>query len=139
MSRALKQLAARVPFDVPPSLVERELDRRLEDFARRLMDQKIDPRQADIDWDAFRESQRDVAREAVAGAIYLDEVARREKLDATPEDIDQEVERWAAGSGRTPAAVRAALEKEGGLSRIAAGLRREKSIDFVRTRATMAD
>jgi hypothetical protein len=35
--------------------------------------------------------------------------------------------------------VRAALEKEGGMSRIAAGLRREKSIDFLRTRATMAD
>ena len=135
----MKQLAARVPFDVPPSLVERELDRRLEDFARRLMDQKIDPRQAGIDWDAFRESQREVAREAVAGAIYLDEVARREKLDATTEEIDQEVERWAAGSGRTPAAVRAALEKEGGISRIAAGLRREKSIDFVRTRATITD
>jgi trigger factor len=133
----MKQLAARVPFDVPPALVERELDRRLEDFARRLMDQKIDPRQAGIDWDAFRESQREVSREAVAGAIYLDEVARREKLDATAEDIDQEVERWAAGSGRTPAAVRAALEKEGGLSRIAAGLRREKSIDFLRTRATI--
>jgi trigger factor len=135
----MKQLAARVPFDVPPSLIERELDRRLEDFARRLMEQKIDPRQAGIDWDAFRESQREVAREAVAGAIYLDEVARREKLDATAEEIDQEVERWAAGSGRTPAAVRAALEKEGGLSRIAAGLRREKSIDFIRTRATIGD
>jgi trigger factor len=135
----MKQLAARVPFDVPPSLVERELDRRLEDFARRLMEQKIDPRQAGIDWDAFRESQREVAREAVAGAIYLDEVARREQLDATPEEIDQEVERWAAGSGRTAAAVRAALEKEGGISRIAAGLRREKSIDFVRGRATITD
>ena len=73
----MKQLAARVPFEVPPSLVERELDRRLEDFARRLMEQKIDPRQAGIDWDAFRESQREVARDAVAGAIYLDEVARR--------------------------------------------------------------
>lgn len=134
----MKQLAARVPFEVPPALVERELDRRLEDFARRLMEQKIDPRQAGIDWDAFRESQREVAREAVAGAVYLDEVARRERLEATPEEIDQEVERWAAGAGRTPAAVRAALEKEGGISRIAAGLRREKSIDFLRTRATMA-
>jgi trigger factor len=133
----MKQLAARVPFEVPPSLVDRELDRRLEDFARRLMDQKIDPRQAGIDWDAFRDSQREVAREAVAGAIYLDEVARRERLDPTPGEIDQEVNRWAEGSGRTPAAVRAALEKEGGISRVAGGLRREKSIDFLRTRANM--
>jgi trigger factor len=133
----MKQLAARVPFEVPPSLVERELDRRLEDFARRLMEQKIDPRQAGIDWDAFRESQREVARDAVAGAIYLDEVARRERLDATPDEIEQEVGRWAERSGRTPAAVRAALEKEGGMSRVSAGLRREKSIDFLMARATL--
>jgi trigger factor len=133
----MKQLAARVPFEVPPSLVERELDRRLEDFARRLIEQKIDPRQAGIDWDAFRESQREVARDAVAGAIYLDEVARRERLDATPDEIEQEVGRWAERSGRTPAAVRAALEKEGGMSRVSAGLRREKSIDFLMARATL--
>ena len=65
----MKQLAARVPFEVPASLVERELDRRLEEFARRLMDQQIDPRQAGIDWDAFRESQREVgARSGGGGA-----------------------------------------------------------------------
>jgi hypothetical protein len=34
--------------------------------------------------------------------------------------------------------VRAALEKEGGLSRIYTGLRREKSIDFLMARATIA-
>src|SRR5205085_4757690 len=62
----MKQLATRIPFDVPVSLVEREIDRRIEDFAERLMEQKIDPRQAGIDWAAFRDSQRDVAREAVA-------------------------------------------------------------------------
>jgi len=37
-SELMKQLAGRVPFEVPASLIERELDRRLEDFARRLMD-----------------------------------------------------------------------------------------------------
>src|SRR5205814_9434112 len=35
----MKQLAARVPFEIPPSLVEREMDRRIEEFARRLIDQ----------------------------------------------------------------------------------------------------
>ena len=131
----MKQLATRVPFDVPASLVEREIDRRLEEFARRLMDQNIDPRQAGIDWNAFRESQRDVAREAVAAALVLDEITRREQLDVTEEEVENEMRRYAERTGRTPAAVRAALEKEGGLSRVHAGLRREKSIDFVMARA----
>jgi trigger factor len=131
----MKQLATRVPFEVPASMIERELDRRLEDFARRLMDQRVDPRQAGIDWNAFRESQRDVARDHVAAALALDEVTRREKLEASEEEIAREVDRYAERTGRTPAAVRAALEKEEGISRVASGLRREKSIDFVLARA----
>jgi trigger factor len=134
----MKQLAARVPFEVPASLVHREIDRRLEDFARRLIDQNVDPRQAGIDWNAFRESQRDVAREAVAAALALDEVTRRQQLEVTEDEVGREVSRYAERTGRTPAAVRAALEKEGGLSRVYAGLRREKSIDFVMSRVTIA-
>ena len=134
----MKQLAARLPFDVPASLIERELDRRVEEFARRLMDQRVDPRQAAIDWQAFRESQREAARDAVAGAIVLDEVARRYRLEVSETDVERELERYAERTGRTPAAVRAALEKEGGLSRISGGLRREKSIDFLMARATIA-
>jgi trigger factor len=134
----MKQLAARVSFEVPQSLIERESNRRLEDFAGRLVDQGIDPRTAGLDWKAFRDAQRDPAREAVASALVLDEVARREQLEVTDAEVDQEIERYAERSGRTPAAVRAALEKEGGLSRIYTGLRREKSIDFLMARATIA-
>ena len=138
-SELMKQLATRLPFDVPASMVDREVDRRLEDFARRLMDQNVDPRQAGIDWNAFRESQREVSREAVAAALVLDEVTRREKLEVSDSEVEAEVVKYAERTGRTPAAVRAALEKEGGLSRIHAGLRREKSIEFVLGRAAVAD
>jgi len=134
----MKELAARVPFEVPASLVEREIERRIEDFARRLMEQHVDPRQAGVDWNAFRESQRELAREAVGGALALDEVARREHLEVSDEEAEREVSRFAERSGRTPAAVRARLEKEGGLSHVYAGLRREKSIDFLLARATIS-
>ena len=134
----MKQLAPRVPFEVPTSLVEREIDRRIEEFARRLMDQNVDPRQAGIDWNAFRESQREVARNTVAAALVLDEVTRREQIAVSDDEVEREVATYAERTGRTPTAVRAALEKEGGLSRIAAGLRREKSIDFVMSRAKIA-
>ena len=136
-SELMKQLATRVPFEVPASMIEREIERRLEDFARRLMDQNADPRQAGVDWNAFRESQRQVAREAVAAALVLDEVTRREKLEVSDAEVEDEVLKYAERTGRTPAAVRAALDKQGGLSRIYAGLRREKAIDFVISHATI--
>jgi len=136
-SELMKQLAARVPFEVPASMIDREVDRRLEDFARRLIDQNVDPRKAGIDWNAFRESQREVSREAVAAALVLDEVMRRENLEVSDAEVEAEVTKYAERTGRTPQEVRAALEKEGGLSRIYAGLRREKSIDFVMAHATI--
>jgi trigger factor len=133
----MKQLASRVPFAIPASMIDREVDRRLEDFARRLIDQNVDPRQAGIDWNAFRESQREISREAVAAALVLDEITRREKLEVSDSEVEAEVAKYAERTGRSSAAVRAALEKEGGLSRIYAGLRREKSIDFVMAHATI--
>jgi trigger factor len=133
----LKQLGQRVAFELPSSLVDREVDRRLEEFVRRLMDQNVDPRKAGIDWSQFREAQREPARDAVASALVLDEIARRENLTVTAEDVDKEVEQYAERSGRTPAALRAQLEKEGGLARLTAGLRREKAVDFAMSRAKM--
>jgi trigger factor len=134
----MKQLSTRLPFEVPASLVEREAERRTEEFAERLAEQRIDLRQTGIDWEAFRDKQRETARETVAATLVLDEITRRENLTVTEEEVAQEVGRYAERSGRTAAAVRAALEKEGGLSRVYAGLRRSKSIDFALARATIA-
>ena len=133
----LRQLANRVTVEVPEALIGRELDRRVEQVARRLLEEQVDPRQARIDWDAFREQQRASATEAVRGTLVLDEIAGREAIEVTGADVNQEVERQAALSGRTPQAVRALLEKDGGIGRLRAGLRREKAIALLMKRATI--
>lgn len=135
----MKQLAARVPFDVPQALLDREIDRRVEEFVRRLIDQQIDPMRTNINWEEFRERQRDAAAEAVRGALVLDEVARREQVTVSDEDVEAEIARYAERTGRTPAAVRARLEKEGGVGRLYAGMRRERTIDFLLSRATIME
>ena len=128
----LRQLAARVTFDVPAALLDREIDRRVEEFVRRLIEQQIDPTKTNINWEEFRERQREAAVEAVKSALVLDEVARREqRRRSTDAEVEAEVERYAERTGRTPAAVRARLEKEGGLARLYTGLRREKAVDFL--------
>ncbi len=135
----LRQLASRVGGEVPAALVDREIDRRLEEFVRRLIEQQIDPMRANINWEEFRERQRDAAVEAVKSALVLDEVARREHVAVSDEDISQEIERYAERAGRTPTAVRARLEKEGALSRLYSGLRRERAIDFLLSRVTIVN
>ena len=135
----LRQLAARVTFDVPEALIDREVERRTEEFVRRLIEQGIDPRQANIDWQSFRDNQRDPSRETVASALVLDEVARREQVAVESGELDAEIEKYAVATGRSSQAVRARLEKEGGISRLYMGLRREKAVDFLRARATIVE
>ncbi len=133
----LRQLSQRITFELPATLVDREIDRRLEEFARQLVQQNVDPRQAGIDWAQFREAQREPAHAAVASALVLDEIARREQITVSSEDVDKEIEQFAVRAGRTPAALRAQLEKEGGIGRLTAGLRREKAVDLAVSRATI--
>ncbi len=127
----LKQLAKRLPFPVPGALVDREVDRRVEEFARRLMSQQIDPRRTNIDWASFRQGQREPAQEAVASALVLDQIARRDGIEVTPADLDLEVQRYAERAGLTAPAVQARLEEEDGLGRMQVGMRREKAVNAV--------
>jgi trigger factor len=129
-SDLMKKLAERVPFAVPPTLIDHEVERRMQDFARRLMDQRIDPRQVNIDWAAFRQGQQEPATESVKSAMALDEIAKREALTVTEEDLAAELDRYAEGTGRSAASIRARLEQDGELPRLAAGLRREKAVTW---------
>src|SRR3954463_14734429 len=63
-SELMTQLARRVTFEVPQALLEREIDRRVEEFVRRLIDQQIDPMKTNINWEEFRERQKEAAAEA---------------------------------------------------------------------------
>jgi trigger factor len=136
----LKQLSKRLPFPVPGALVDREIDRRVEEFARRLMSQQIDPRRTNIDWAAFRQGQRDPAQEAVASALVLDQIARRDGIEAGEADIEQELARYAERTGLTAPAVRARLEQEdGGLARMQMGLRRESTVTTVLSRVQVVE
>ena len=133
----LRQLASRVTGDVPSALVAAEVERRVAHLVRQMLRQRIDPRRAKVDWDAFRDQQRESAAEMVRGALVLDEIARRESIEVGDGDIEQEFARQAAATGQSVAAVRAAVDKEDGRGQLAAGLRREKAIDFLMARATI--
>jgi len=133
----LRELATRL-HQAPEVLVDQEIDRRLEELARRLMEQGLDPMQAGVDWQQFRERQKEPAAETVRSTLVLDEISRRESVEATDEDVATEIERYAERSGHTPAAVRARLEKEGALDRIRAGIRREKTMTWVLDKANIS-
>ncbi len=133
----LRQLAGRLTTEVPDALVEREIARRLEQVAAAMAQQGMDPRSANVDWKTLQEEQREPSIEAVRASLVLDEVAKREDVSVSDEDVEREVARHAEKLGQTPAAVRARLERDEGIARLSESLRREKAIDLLLSRATI--
>jgi trigger factor len=136
-SDLLRQLASRVGFDPPEPLVAREIDRRLRDLVGRLVEAGVDPERARIDWEEYRAEQRGPATDTVKSVLILDDVARREGVTVTSDEIETELGRLAARTGRSVPAVRARLEKEGALSQLVTGMRRDKTVEFLMSRATI--
>jgi trigger factor len=102
-----------------------------------MIEQRMDPRQAGIDWNELRNAQRDAAADTVRATLVLDEVARRDQLAVSDEELDAEIGRFAERSGRSVAAVRAQVEQDNGLTRLRTGLRREKTMDFLLSNASI--
>ncbi len=122
------QLIDTHPFPVPDAFVERQLDVNLEQQLREIAAQGVDPRTLEVDWAKVRESMRDRAVREVRASLLLDRIAGREAIEATVEEVDREVHRIARQQREPAAAVRARLEKEGALSRIAARIRTERTL-----------
>lgn len=133
----LRQLSYRLKVEIPDALVDLEVNRRIEQAAAAMARQGTDPRTAAVDWDALREEQRAPALEAVRASLALDEVARRESVSVGDDDVERELAQLAQRLGQTPDAVRARLERDGGIDRLAQSLRREKAIDLLLSRATI--
>ena len=134
----LEQLAARMTGEVPEGMVSREVDRRVEEFARRLIDQGVDPRQAAINWDEFRTQQQEPAVATVKSVLVLDAIATGEGLEVSEEELDADISGYATRAGRTLAEVKAQLAQQDQLDNIRTGLLREKAVSHAMSRATIA-
>jgi trigger factor len=133
----LEQLADRMTGEVPEGMVAREVDRRVEEFARRLMDQGVDPRQAAINWEEFRTQQQDPAVATVRSVLVLDEIVRREHLEVSEDELDADISGYATRAGRTLGEVKAQLAEQDQLEQIRTGLLREKAVAHAMARATI--
>jgi trigger factor len=118
-------------FPVPESLVQHQMDVRLERFVRQLAGQGIDPRAVNFDWATLRTRQQDRAADDVKAELIVDRIATAENIDVTDEELNHELEHAASHSGESAAAIHARLTKQGTLDRMKAKLRSDKTLDWL--------
>jgi trigger factor len=133
----VEALVAKASFEVPEALVERHMLARTESLARGLAYQGLDPRKVGVDWNQYRESTREDSVKAARADILLDEIARREGIEVRDAEIDAEVTRISERSGRSREQVRAQMAKEGDLGALAARIREEKTLDLLKSNASI--
>lgn len=118
-------------FPVPESLVEHQMDVRLERVVRSLAAQGVDPRAVNVDWVTLRRRQEERAKDDVKAELIVDKIASAENIDVTDEELDHELEHVAGHSGESAEAIRARLTKQGTLDRMKAKLRSDKTLDWL--------
>ncbi|MGC2769575.1 MAG: trigger factor, partial [Candidatus Acidiferrum sp.] len=118
-------------FPVPESLVDHQMDVRLERVVRSLAQQGVDPRAVNVDWVSLRKRQEERAKDDVKAELVIDRIATEEKIDVTEEELQQELAHVASHSGESAEAIRARLTKQGALDRMKAKLRSDKTVDWL--------
>ena len=129
--KVLAELVKRHDFPVPESLVEHQMDVRLERVVRSLAAQGVDPRAVNVDWVTLRRRQQERATDDVKAELIIDRIAAAENIDINDQELDHELQRAAEHSGDSAEALRARLTKQGTLDRMKAKLRSDKTLDWL--------
>jgi trigger factor len=119
-------------FEVPESLVDRQIDLRLERGLRALAAQGMKMEDLKkMDLPRLRAGQRDQAIHDVKSSLLLDRIAELEKIEVRDEEVGREIDALAKQSKQTSETVRVRLTEDGGLDRIRMRIRSEKTLDFL--------
>jgi trigger factor len=129
--KVLAEIVKLHDFPVPESLVQHQMDVRLERVVRSLAAQGVDPRAVNVDWVTLRKRQEDRAKDDVKAELIVDRIASAETIDVTGEEVTHELEHMASHSGESAEVIRARLTKQGTLDRMKAKLRSDKTLDWL--------
>jgi trigger factor len=130
--KLVAELVKRNDFQVPESLVEHQIDLRLERGLRALVAQGM--RAEDVkkmDLARLRAGQREQAVGEVKASLLLERIADLEKIEVADDEVEREIRALARQSKQTEEEIRSRLTRDGALDRIRSRIRNEKALDFL--------
>jgi len=139
-NNAIAKMIEENAFEVPSVLIENQARNLLNNFARDLQQRGVDLKTVENNLVEMAYNQmRTQAERDVRGAMLLDKIAEAEKVEVTPEEVDEEIGKMAEYYRTTPEDVKASLEKQGGTGTIENNLKTRKSIEALIAKAKITD
>jgi trigger factor len=141
--KVLDAAADLVPIEAPPTLIDSETRRRVEDLAHRLSHQGASLEQylemTGQEPQAFIDEIRVGAARAVLADLALRAVVAQEGVTASDEEVDAELAQIAERTEQKLAKVRRELERSGALEAVRSDVARGKALEFLVDHATVVD
>lgn len=142
-TKAVEALVERSGITVPASVVDLEVDARLNELARQLAGQNIPFDQylaaIDQDLDDLREQFRPEAAAARAADFVLTAYAEEAGVVLDDADLDRLVTILAAQAGRHPKQIRKELERSGRLEGLRVSFTRQKALGDLMEKVSVVD
>ncbi len=126
--RLLTALSERFQFPVPESMIQQQIDTRLDRGLRTLAAQGM--REEDmkrLDFARLRAAQRESATSEVKSLLILDRIADAEKIGVSDEEVSQELELLSLQLREPVDTLRVRLTQDGSMARIREQIRRDKT------------
>jgi trigger factor len=130
--KLIEELVAKHDFPVPRSMVEHQIDLRLERGLRALAAQGMkteDMRR--MDFGRLRAGQEEFATKEVKSSVLLAKIAIKENIQVSNEELEREIEAMAAQMQQPVEQVRKRLTEDNAVERLRDRMRSEKALNLL--------
>jgi len=130
--KLIEELLAKHDFPVPRSMVEQQIDLRLERGLRALAAQGMkteDMRR--MDFGRLRAGQQEFAVKEVKSSVLLAKIAIKENIQVTDEELEREIEAMAAQMQQPLEEVKKRLKEDNAVERLRDRMRSEKALNLL--------
>ena len=135
----LEKLLAAHPFDAPQSMVDAETDHILAELNRGPSGSGTRAARIEEEAGGGRAKATDLARKRVRGSLFLEAVAKQERLEVSEEDLNQEIRSLAGALNQDPVPFGEMVRREGRLDGMRRRLLERKALDFLYQRANVVE
>jgi len=114
------------PFDVPPSRIEAYIDHLIEEMSRYRRQNEPMPSREEL-----VEKYKETAIRSLKRFRIIDFIANKEKIKATQEDVDREIQKIADMYNQPFETIKQAFRQNGTTNRIRADIRDQHTLEFL--------
>jgi len=134
-SEAISKAVENAEVDIPDEMIETRLEEMIENMEQRLMQQGMNMenyfKYTNSNLEDLKKSLREDAARGVKTTLVLETIAKKENIEVSDEDLQNEIARMAKNYQQDPEVLRKILEGQNQLEYVKDSLQQQKTIDFV--------